>query len=536
MNWRNWKSISCWIKWEDNEKILLGGKKDEEALQERLTALEIRVEETARFLSEKAEELRLEEAAVEELQEGRLYLLRSKKEEAANQLQILLERDSGLRRERENHRKQLDNIQAEFWPGARKGRKNYKAGSGNCPGWRMILKTMKALEDELSAIKRLITTKKEELHQRRDFILSENLELKEMQSELEQRREKGRYLEREIERLAAKRKLISEEFDENLLKRKELQERRNILEAKFLSSKQELLACQKREAELTAEIKKEEEKIEAIKNQYNHSSSHLKLLQEMEDEYEGYYRGVRMVLQHREQLPGIRGVIADLIQVDKKYELAIETALGGRLQNIVTEDDAAARRAVKFLKENKGGKATFLPLNMVRGNRARVEKAELDKLPGFIGLASDLVAYSGEMEGIIHSLLGRTLVSEDLDTAVEIAKKIKGSLQIVTLDGDYISSGGAITGGSQTSTKPGLLGRSREINELKEKLRGLAEVFEEEKARLEALKQAREELLSSAREKEEELKRLEFENNDLSKDMLNLDKESSRLEKELGAD
>src|SRR5690606_33665277 len=130
-----------------------------------------------------------------------------------------------------------------------------------------INETMKALEDELSAIKRLITTKKEELHQRRDLILSENLELKEMQSELEQRREKGRYLEREIERLAAKRKLISEEFDENLLKRKELQERRNILEAKFLSSKQELLACQKREAELTAEIKKEEEKIEAIKNQ-----------------------------------------------------------------------------------------------------------------------------------------------------------------------------------------------------------------------------------------------------------------------------
>ena len=519
-------------QWEDNEKILLGGKKDEEALQERLTALEIRVEKTARFLSEKAEELRLEEAAVEELQ-NRLYLLRSKKEEAANQLQILLERDSGLRRERENHRKQLDNIQADL---ARSQKRKEELQGRIRELSRLeddINETMKALEDELSAIKRLITTKKEELHQRRDFILSENLELKEMQSELEQRREKGRYLEREIERLAAKRKLISEEFDENLLKRKELQERRNILEAKFLSSKQELLACQKREAELTAEIKKEEEKIEAIKNQYNHSSSHLKLLQEMEDEYEGYYRGVRMVLQHREQLPGIRGVIADLIQVDKKYELAIETALGGRLQNIVTEDDAAARRAVKFLKENKGGKATFLPLNMVRGNRARVEKAELDKLPGFIGLASDLVAYSGEMEGIIHSLLGRTLVSEDLDTAVEIAKKIKGSLQIVTLDGDYISSGGAITGGSQTSTKPGLLGRSREINELKEKLRGLAEVFEEEKARLEALKQAREELLSSAREKEEELKRLEFENNDLSKDMLNLDKESSRLEKEL---
>lgn len=519
-------------QWEENERILLDGKKDEESLQNRLTELEMRVEETARLLSEKAEELRQEEAAVEELQ-NKLYLLRSRKEEAANQLQILEERDSGLRRERENHLRQLDNMQADL---ARSRRKEEELEARLSELSRLeeeINGTLQALEKELRGIKDLINVKKDELHQRRDFIFSENLELKELQSELEQRREKGRFLEREIERLADRRKLVSGEFDENLLKRKELLEQRNTLEAEFLSTRQDLLSCQKREAELAAEIRKEEEKLETIKNQYNHSSSHLKLLQEMEDDYEGYYRGVRNVLQQRDKLPGIRGVIADLIQVDKRYELAIETALGGRLQNIVTEDDAAAKRAVKFLKERKGGKATFLPLNMVRGSQARIEKAGLDKLPGFIGLATDLVTYSPELEGIIQSLLGRTLVAENIDTAVEIAKELKGSLQIVTLEGDYISSGGAITGGSQSSTKPGILGRSREINELKDKLRELAVVFENEKANLEELRQAREELLQLAREKEEELKRLEFAKNDLNKDIINLDKESSRLEREL---
>lgn len=521
-------------QWEDNEKILLEGKKEEEALQEKLFALEQKVEETAKLLQEKTGDLRQEEEIVEELKNN-LFLMRSRKEQAGNQLQVLQERESGLKRESENYQRQLENIQADLAKNRQKSQELEKELEELALDEDDINKRMLALEEEVKKIKNLINARKEELDNRRDNILSENLELNELQSELEQRREKGRYLEREIEKLASKRRGVSEEFDDNLLAAKELLERREKLEAELLRCKEELSLYKNNIEELTGEIARQEEKIQKSKNSYNHKQAHLKLLQEMETDYEGYFRGVKSILQNQKELPGIRGIIADLIQVEKSYELAIETALGGRLQNIVTEDDLAARKAVEFLKTNKGGKATFLPINMVRGSKANVEKMGLDQYPGYIGIASDLVTYPQDLEGIIQSLLGRTLVTEDLDTAVEIGKKIKSSFQIVSLEGDFVSSSGAITGGSQASNKPGLLGRSREINELKENMRELEETLEREEARGAELQKEKEELLRLEREKEEEIKNLEFAKNDLNKDIINLEKEGKRLEKELAA-
>ena len=333
-------------QWEDNEKILLEGKKEEEALQEKLFALEQKVEETAKLLQEKTGDLRQEEEIVEELKNN-LFLMRSRKEQAGNQLQVLQERESGLKRESENYQRQLENIQADLAKNRQKSQELEKELEELALDEDDINKRMLALEEEVKKIKNLINARKEELDNRRDNILSENLELNELQSELEQRREKGRYLEREIEKLASKRRGVSEEFDDNLLAAKELLERREKLEAELLRCKEELSLYKNNIEELTGEIARQEEKIQKSKNSYNHKQAHLKLLQEMEADYEGYFRGVKSILQNQKELPGIRGIIADLIQVEKSYELAIETALG-QAQNIVTEDDLAARKAVEF--------------------------------------------------------------------------------------------------------------------------------------------------------------------------------------------
>ena len=246
-------------QWEDNEKILLEGKKEEEALQEKLFALEQKVEETAKLLQEKTGDLRQEEEIVEELKNN-LFLMRSRKEQAGNQLQVLQERESGLKRESENYQRQLENIQADLAKNRQKSQELEKELEELALDEDDINKRMLALEEEVKKIKNLINARKEELDNRRDNILSENLELNELQSELEQRREKGRYLEREIEKLASKRRGVSEEFDDNLLAAKELLERREKLEAELLRCKEELSLYKNNIEELTGEIARQEEK------------------------------------------------------------------------------------------------------------------------------------------------------------------------------------------------------------------------------------------------------------------------------------
>ena len=186
------------------------------------------------------------------------------------------------------------------------------------------------------------------------------------------------------------------------------------------------------------------------------------------ERYDGYGNSIRRVMEQKDRVSGIRGVVADLIQVNKEYEIAIETALGGSIQNIVTDNEQTAKRMIEYLKKNRFGRATFLPLNSIN-TRGEFSQKDALKEAGVIGLASDLVTTEKEYTGLTRYLLGRVLVVDQIDHAIAIAKKYHHSLRMVTIEGESLSPGGSMTGGAFKNNS-NLLGRRREIEELEGKV------------------------------------------------------------------
>lgn len=198
----------------------------------------------------------------------------------------------------------------------------------------------------------------------------------------------------------------------------------------------------------------------------NERKSRINILSDLESAYEGYYGGVKVVLKNKNALKGICGAVGELISVEKKYEFAIETALGGSLQSIVTEDENAAKAAVNYLKQTHSGRATFMPLTAARKSFQPL-KPEITGAKGFIGQASALLSFDKKYEGIINGLLSRTAVVDNIDNGIALAKKTGYSTKIVTLTGEVFNIGGSITGGSSSKKQSGILSRKNELETLK---------------------------------------------------------------------
>ncbi|MEA4993074.1 MAG: chromosome segregation protein SMC [Oscillibacter sp.] len=210
----------------------------------------------------------------------------------------------------------------------------------------------------------------------------------------------------------------------------------------------------------------------------------IRLLTEMEKEYEGFSKAVRLVCQAQSSLRGIRGPVAGLMSVERKYTVAIEIALGAGLQNIVVDREEDAKAAIGFLKQRDAGRATFLPLSAIRGEELR--ESGLEREYGYVGLASQLVEYDAQYAGIFRNLLGRTVVAEDLDCGIAMARKYGNRFRIVTLDGQVMNRGGSMTGGS-VSRSAGVLSRAAELKELHGKAETLNRRLSEAKTEAEEL-------------------------------------------------
>lgn len=193
-------------------------------------------------------------------------------------------------------------------------------------------------------------------------------------------------------------------------------------------------------------------------------SSRLESLRNITERYDGYGNSIRKVMEQKERYKGIVGVVADIIKTKKQYETAIETALGGTIQNIVTDNEETAKGLIAFLKQNKFGRATFLPLSAISGRDIKVD-ASLVKENGAVGFANQLVECDSEFTELARYLLGRILVVDNIDNALAIARRHNHSLRIVTLEGDMLSPGGSMSGGAFKNSS-NLLGRRREIEEL----------------------------------------------------------------------
>ena len=227
--------------------------------------------------------------------------------------------------------------------------------------------------------------------------------------------------------------------------------------------------------ELTMKLKELQNELITKQREYSDLNARYDSLKNIAERYEGFGESVRAVMRSRTSLRGVHGVVADIVKTDKRFEQAIETALGGRIQNIVTETEEDAKKCVEFLKKSRQGRATFLPLDAVRGRRSEeYDRALREK--GVIGIGSGLIKCSDEYKDVVEFLLGSVLVVDNMDNALKIAGKYRHSIRMVTLEGELLSPGGAITGGAFKNSA-NLIGRSRQIDEMRIKRTAAAEAL-----------------------------------------------------------
>ncbi len=268
----------------------------------------------------------------------------------------------------------------------------------------------------------------------------------------------------------------------------------------------------------TLEIKSLNRDINNCQQDYHTAASRLETLKNIAERYEGYGQSIKSVMQRRSSFKGIRGVVADLIHTKASYETAIETALGGSIQNIVTDTEATAKDIIEFLKRGKLGRATFLPLDAIK-DRDNSEYRTALKEQGAIGLASDIVEYDEEYKELVGYLLGRTLVCEDMQSAFRIAGRYSHRLRIVTLQGELLSPGGSISGGAYKNSS-NLLGRQREIEGLKKQTEDILRKIDGLNEKLVAAEKSAEEMSSEIDDLRSELSEVSIEKNRVSLEII----------------
>ncbi|MBK5245991.1 MAG: chromosome segregation protein SMC, partial [Peptostreptococcaceae bacterium] len=244
-------------------------------------------------------------------------------------------------------------------------------------------------------------------------------------------------------------------------------EEKEIIEEKFLTSKASLIEIREQYNQAYLKEKQLANELESIKFNIGQLSSRKKTIEEMESNYEGYNGAVKYIM--RSHLKGIHGVIGELITVPPGFETAIETSLGASLQNMVCEDDSSAQAAILSLKENKAGRLTFLPISSIRGTGG-TQDSGIKSSQGFKGFGVDCIHFDLKYKKIMEYLLGRVVIVDNLTNAIRLSKSVQGSVRFVTLEGEIINSGGAITGGAFKNKTANLLERKAEIIKLGENI------------------------------------------------------------------
>ena len=250
------------------------------------------------------------------------------------------------------------------------------------------------------------------------------------------------------------------------------------MEAEFEVISGEMQALNEKQAEtelklgdLRETLTRKDAKLRENQSAYHMERSKLETLTNLTERYEGYGGSVKKVMEQKEKEKGIIGVVADIIKVEKKYETAIETALGGNIQNIVTDNEDTAKKMIQYLKDNKLGRATFLPLTSIT-NPQEFKTPEVLEEKGAIGMADGLVQIDKKYSDVAKAMLGRIVVIDNVDNAVKIARKYDYGIRMVTLEGELLVPGGAISGGAFKNNS-NLLGRRREVDELEKRVKQL---------------------------------------------------------------
>ena len=360
--------------------------------------------------------------------------------------------------------------------------------------------------------------KEKELKKITDSMSEKELEIEEKKKQVDDNTENKFEMSNQISTLVAnvensnerlkqvKKEIASNisEVDSARLTKSEIMKKFNEIEAKRNTITSGIKKHEDKKNEVETKLKDFDLKITNLESEMRIKDSRLKFLIETENEKEGYINSVKAILKDCEKnaslKKGVHGVLANLISVPKEYETALEMALGQTMQNIVTESEEDAKKLVNHLRQFNLGRASFLPITAVKGKKLEKLKQEV----GVIGIASDLVDFDKKYENIVLNLLGRTVIVDTMDNAIKIARKNSYGFRIVTLEGDILNPSGAMTGGSVSKKTVNLLGRSREIADLKKELSSIEK-------KIKKLKQDKKDFEEKNKETIEAIEKLETE-------------------------
>ena len=398
-------------------------------------------------------------------------------------------------------------------------------------------KELEEKEKELEQITKKLSTKELEIEDKKSKV-EKNVDKKyEINSEINTIEINYENYEKRQANLKSEIQTTIHELDSTRITREDITKTFNEIETKRNTITKTLDEINQKRKSINEQINKYNSNINTYETEERIKSSRLKFLQETEKEKEGYIRSVKALLLDCEKNPvlakGMNGVLSSLIKVDKQYETAIEMSLGSAIQNIITDSEEDAKKLVEHLRKNNLGRATFLPITSVKGKK--LDKINTKNIQGIIGIASDLIKTNKKYEEIIISLLGRTIIVDDMENAIKLAKQNNYSFRIVTLKGDIINPSGGITGGSVATKTVNILGRAREIEDLEKELNKINKKIEEEKKQKEEYEASIEDVLEEVETLEKELKEIDIvyaaDKQKLIAVEENIDKLQKRLEK-----
>ena len=324
------------------------------------------------------------------------------------------------------------------------------------------------------------------------------------------------------------------ELDSTRLNKEDIAKQFNEIENKKNKSQKSLDDVAKQREEANQKIKSFESNINILSSDMRVKESKLKFLIETEKEKEGYIKSVKSLLKDCENIKdlgkGMHGVLANIIEVPDELETAIEMCLGASLQNIVTETEEDAKKLVEHLRKNNLGRASFLPISSVKGRK-------LDKIKGnengIVGIASDLVKYNKKYEQIILNLLGRTVIVDNMNTAIKVAKQNGYTFRVVTTEGDLINPSGAITGGSVAKKTVNILGRGKEIEKLEKEINNLKQQIEKLQNDKQNYEESIEGILELSTNLEKELQEIDITYATERQKVISIDENIEKLQKRL---
>ena len=514
-------------------------KKQMESLAENIDVLEtqkVKEDEILNNLQEEKDTLReLVDSLIEEIEKTQNlgFEGNQKKEQYNSEIGICNERISNNKENYERFAKEIEELELRNKElEEEKTQKQEK--KDNLSNNREKFETeLKEKEEELAKYSKTLTDKELEIEEKKQ-IVQKNIDDKyEVVAEINTEKANLDNLgKREIELKKDMQETISE-LDAARTNKADLAKDFYAIE-KDRNDKNKVLDSMKDEREKSSgKLKDFETRINTYQSEYRIKESRLKFL--IEKEKEGYTRSVKLLIEATEKdsslNKGVHGVLANLISVDKEYETAIEMSLGPVIQNIVTDTEEEAKKLVNYLRDNKLGRASFLPLTSVKGQK--ISGVNAKGIDGMIGVASDLVKTDKKYQEIILNLLGKTVVVEDIDAAVKLAKQNQYKFKIVTLKGDVINPSGAISGGSVQEKTVSILGRGKEIKALESELVKIEEKIKKAEKEKEEYESSISEILAKFEEEQSKIQELEIEYATEKQKLDNLDLEISKLEAKL---